>query len=96
MARTQHNMKVRSKAGVPKSHGYLTRIFTVEYDLKGMIDAYGIDFIHWFADEIAAGRVDCRHIVDRWAATVAISKDYSFNSAVFTHNDDELDLGDAA
>ena len=80
--------------GITKASGYLNRVFTAEYDLKGMIDAYGIDFIHWLADEIASGKIDCKQDVERWAATVAITKDYSFNQAVFIHNDDEQDLED--
>ena len=83
--------------GLNKATGYINRIFTVEYDLHGMINAYGIDFIHWLADEIAHGRINCKQDVDRWAATVAITKDYTFNAAVLedhSHNDDNNDIID--
>lgn len=67
------------KPGISKSTGYINRVFTIEYDLYGMIQAYGIEFIHWLADEIHSGRINCRQDVDRWAAHVAIKKDYNFN-----------------
>lgn len=64
--------------GISKEQGYLHRVFTVEYDFAGAINAYGLEFCHWLLDEIASGRVNCKQDVDRWAAHVAINKDYSF------------------
>lgn len=62
-----------------KSTSYLHRIATIEYDLQGMIQAYGIEFIHWLADEIHTGRVNCKQSVDRWSADVALNKSYAFS-----------------
>jgi hypothetical protein len=78
--------------GISKSTGYINRVFCVEYDIKGMIDAYGINFVHWLADEINAGRIDCKSDVQRWSAHVAITNDRTFNHQVFTHNDDTPEL----
>jgi len=35
---------------------YFSRIMSVEYDLEGMICAYGPEAIHWLVDRIAAGQ----------------------------------------
>lgn len=64
--------------GISKANGYINRIFCVEYDLDGMIKAYGSEFMHWLIDEIAAGRINCKQDVERWAAHVHLSKDYNF------------------
>lgn len=66
------------KPGISKSTGYLNRVFCVEYDLHGMIKAYGPSFMHWLIDEIEAGRINCKQDVERWSAHVALSKDYNF------------------
>lgn len=42
-----------AKPGISKSTGYLTRVFCVEYDLKGMVDAYGPAALHWMIDQLA-------------------------------------------
>jgi len=81
------------KGGISKSKGYTTRVFCAEYDLKGMIDAYGINFVHWLADEIAAGKINCKSTVQRWSAHVAITEDFAFDASQFLHNDDDMDLG---
>lgn len=60
MARRAHKLS--------KATSYLNRICTIEYDLHGAVQAYGVDFVHWLVDEIADGRVDCKQDVDRWAA----------------------------
>lgn len=70
--------KRNAKPGINKADGYVARVFCAEYDLNGMIQAYGIEFVHWLADEIAAGRVDCRQHVQRWCAHVALTKDMAF------------------
>ena len=67
---------------ISKAHAYKSRIFTVEYDLAGMINAYGLEFVHWLADEIANGRIDARQCVDRWSADVALTNDYNFSRRV--------------
>lgn len=77
--------------GISKSQGYNSRVFCVEYDLKGMIDAYGINFIHWLADEIADGKINCKSTVQRWSAQVALDKSLNFDPALFQHNDDMSD-----
>lgn len=66
------------KPGISKSKGYLNRVFCVEYDLHGMVQAYGVDFMHWLVDEIAAGRVNCKQDVERWAAHKALEQDANF------------------
>lgn len=78
--------------GISKSQGYSTRVFCIEYDLKGMIDAYGINFIHWLADEIDDGKINCKQTVERWSAHVAITQDKHFDSSVFIKNDNTTDL----
>jgi hypothetical protein len=50
---------------ISKSQGYLARVFCVEYDLKGAIEAYGIECVHWLIDEVAAGRIKD---IQRWSA----------------------------
>lgn len=64
--------------GISKAQGYITRVFTAEYDLHGMIEAYGREFIVWLMDEIIAGRVNCKQDVDRWAAHVRLTQDMAF------------------
>lgn len=66
--------------GITKAMGYKTRVFTVEYDLLGMMEAYGRDFIVWLMDEIAAGRIDCRSDVQRWSAHVQLTADMNFHA----------------
>lgn len=73
--------------GISKSIGYLNRVFCVEYDLDGMIKAYGVEFMHWLIDEIAAGRVNCKQDVERWAAHVHLSKDYNFAKVAETYGE---------
>lgn len=80
--------------GISKSQGYANRVFCVEYDLKGMIDAYGLNFIHWLADEIAEGKINCKQNVERWSAHVAITQDHNFDPQTFIHNDDVQELDD--
>lgn len=75
------------KPGITKAKGYTSRVFCVEYDLKGMIDAYGINFVHWLADEISAGNINCKQNVERWSAHVAITNNYKFDPAQFITND---------
>lgn len=73
--------------GISKSQGYLNRVFCVEYDLDGMIKAYGSSFMHWLVDEIAAGRINCKQDVERWAAHVAIAQDYGFAKVSDTYGE---------
>lgn len=77
--------------GISKAKGYEARVFTVEYDLHGMIQAYGLEFVHWLADEIASGRVNCKQDVDRWSAHIAISKDYNFSKVADSYGEPALD-----
>jgi len=80
--------------GISKAKGYTTRVFCVEYDLKGMIDAYGLNFVHWLADEIEAGNINTKQNVQRWSAHVALTQDVTFDADTFTHNDDVIELDD--
>lgn len=64
--------KGQSRKGLGKALAYLARVFCVEYDMKGMIEAYGVDFCHYLLDEIAAGNVNCKQDVERWSAYKAI------------------------
>ena len=64
--------------GISKAQGYLSRVFCIEYDLAGAINAYGLEFTHWLLDEIAAGRVNTKQDVERWAAHVHLTQDYTF------------------
>jgi len=73
--RTDLRGKGKGRRGISKSLAYLARVFCVEYDAKHMIDAYGLEFMHYLLDEIAAGRVDCRQSVERWSAHKAISSE---------------------
>lgn len=73
-----------------KAISYHYRISTVEYDLHGAIQRYGIDFIHWLADEIHAGRVNCKQSVDRWAAHTFDNPNADFQALKHEY-DGELD-----
>lgn len=73
--------------GISKSQGYLNRVFCVEYDLHGMIKAYGPTFMHWLIDEIEAGRVNCKQDVERWAAHVHLTNDYNFEKVADAYGD---------
>lgn len=42
---------------ISKSQGYATRIFTAEYDLLGMIEAYGLENVIRLARQIDAGLI---------------------------------------
>lgn len=59
-------MATKRKPGITKAKGYLNRIFTVEYDLEGMIKAYGPEFMHFLIDEITSGNTTAKYEVDRW------------------------------
>jgi hypothetical protein len=72
--------------GLSKAQCYLSRIFTIEYDLDGAIKAYGPDFLHWLIDEIAAGRVNCKQDVDRWSAHLALQDDANWAIYKSEHN----------
>jgi len=67
----------KNPSKISKAQGYLVRLFAVEYDLHGMINAYGPDFVKLLVDQIVAGKIDCRQCVDRWAADVSL-----FGSAI--------------
>jgi len=64
--------KGRGRKGIGKALAYLSRVFCVEYDFNGAIEAYGVDFCHYLLDEIAAGRVNCKQNVERWSAHKAL------------------------
>lgn len=81
-------------SGITKAQGYLNRVYTVEYDLKGMVDAYGVDFMHYLLDRVAAGEINCKQSVDRWSADVALNGSYNFDPAAYMHNDDLADDSD--
>jgi hypothetical protein len=72
-----------------KGDSYRHRCCTVEYDAAGMIEAYGLPFMHWFLDEIAAGRVNTRQSVDRWAADYALNQDANFATFKAQAKDDQ-------
>ena len=80
-------MARRGKLGFGKDVGYLNRVFTVEYDLNGMLKAYGPEFIHWLVDEITAGRIDTRQCVDRWAADKHITSSFASVQADYAGDD---------
>lgn len=86
-------MARRSKLnnGFAKSHGYINRVYTVEYDLHGMIQAYGLKFVHWLADEIAEGRINCKQDVDRWSAHLALGKHRDFDKVASTYGEQSID-----
>lgn len=65
--------------GISKAQGYLTRVFTIEYDLNGMIEAHGREFVIWLMDEIISGRVNVKQDVDRWSAHVRLTQDFAFH-----------------
>lgn len=80
--------------GISKATGYKARVFTAEYDLKGMVDAYGLEFVIHLAKLVAAGKVNCKQDVDRWSAHVALEADYAFNAYYDAHKhrfDNHLD-----
>ncbi len=62
----------RHRKQISKAQGYIHRLYTIEYDLHGMIQAYGPEFVKLMIDEITAGRIDVRQCVDRWAAHTSI------------------------
>lgn len=64
--------KRRHPSKISKAQGYIHRLFAVEYDLDGMVKAYGIDFVCELARAIAAGKIDCRQAVQRWSADRAM------------------------
>lgn len=43
------------KKGMSKASGYQNRVYCAEYDLGGMIEAYGLDFVINSAKLIARG-----------------------------------------
>lgn len=80
--------------GISKAKGYLSRVFCVEYDLKGMIDAYGVEFMHTLVDMVAEGELDCREHVQRWSAHKALINDAQYSSwraSEFAREAQELD-----
>lgn len=44
--------------GMSKASGYQNRVYCAEYDLRGMIEAYGLDVITWAAEKIASGNTN--------------------------------------
>lgn len=80
--------------GLSKSKGYINRVFCVEYDAKGMIDAYGIEFMHWLLDEIHAGRMNCKQYVERWSAHVHLNntKEFAPVRHRYGENTSEIDI----
>jgi len=86
--------------GISKAQGYLSRVYTIEYDRKGQLDAYGIEFCRWLDDQIIAGKIDCRQCVDRWASDRAIYGDGNLQNWIiekgnsFLKDDDDLQLFD--
>lgn len=81
-----------ARGGITKSQGYLNRVFCVEYDAKGMIDAYGIEFMHELLDAIASNKVNCKQSVERWSAHVALNgiTELSIDDLFVDHNDDDI------
>lgn len=51
-----------------KAECYQNRIFTIEYDLAAMIEAYGARAVHWLVDQIEAGEIKGSAKADQWAA----------------------------
>ena len=43
------------KQGISKATGYRKDVFSVVYDLKGAIEAFGPEFILWLTNEITSG-----------------------------------------
>jgi len=65
----------RHPSKISKAQGYLVRLYAVEYDLHGMIQAYGAEFVIKLVRLIEDGKIDCRQCVDRWAADRALYGD---------------------
>lgn len=86
----------KNPSKISKAQGYLVRLFAVEYDLDGMIKAYGPDFVKLLVDQIVAGKIDCRQCVDRWAADVSLFGSsiepqtwFAAHQQEFTYSDEE-------
>lgn len=62
----------KSKGKLSKGLSYLGRVASPEYDLQGMIAAYGVEFVRTLVEEVNEGRVDCRQEVERWSAHKAL------------------------
>lgn len=84
--------KRRHPSKISKSQGYLVRLFAVEYDLDGMIKAYGPDFVKLLVDQIVAGKIDCRQCVDRWAADKSLFGDSLDTQSWFAQHEPEFTL----
>ncbi len=63
-----------AKPGISKAQGYLHGIFDVAYDLKGAIDAYGVDLLHDLVDAVYRGDIKSNQDKQRWLA------DYMLNT----------------
>ena len=59
---------------ISKSQGYLHRVFCIEYDIHGAIQAYGLECVHWLVDEVAAGRIKSDKDIQRWSAHAHLYK----------------------
>lgn len=83
---------------ISKGMGYRHRLYAVEYDIHGAIEAYGLEFVLDFAKRIAAGEVNCSQHIDRWAAHIALNRDASFAEYIATveRQEEEAKVAEAA
>lgn len=65
---------------IDKATGYKHRLYCVEYDLLGMIQAYGPECMHWLIEEVMAGNIKADRDVQRWAAHKHLYKYESTNN----------------
>lgn len=92
MSRRRHQTKLS------KAQSYIHRIATIEYDMDGMIKAYGLPFVIEFAKAVASGKIDCRQCVDRWASHTSMYGSNAMSASVWfeTHHDEFLLTSDEA
>jgi len=84
--------KRRHPTKISKAQSYAVRLFAVEYDLHGMIGAYGPDFVKLLVDQIVAGKIDCRQCVDRWSAHMSMFGGAAEPSSWFAQHQHEFTL----
>ncbi len=58
---------------IPKHVAYKTRVLCIEYDMKGMLDAYGLDAIIKLARMVNDGDIKACRDVQRWCADASLN-----------------------
>ena len=73
-------------AKISKAKSYVHRIACAEYDMHGMIEAYGVDFVIALAKAIKSGKINCKESTQRWSAHVSLNGGATSSFEAFASN----------